>query len=85
LLLPKFLKILKELFSKSSLSGCRAAPCGFGDALPQGALPLEILLLSLKERSKEAFMAENSVFGRDLRISRQKTQFFAITKVFEDS
>jgi len=52
-------------FSKIPLAGCRAEPCGYrGRGSPQGAPPLGTPLLSLKERSKEAKMAENSVFGR---------------------
>jgi len=54
LLFQKFLGILKGLFSKSPLSGCRAEPCVLRPHLPQGALPLGTPLLSLKERSKEA-------------------------------
>jgi len=52
-------------FSKIPLAGCRAEPCGYGGrGSPQGVPPLGTPLLSLKERSKEAEMAENSVFGR---------------------
>jgi len=65
--LQKFLKFLKTSFKKF-LSGCRAEPCGYGGrGSPQGAPPLGILLPSLKERSKEAFMAENCVFGWDIK------------------
>jgi len=76
----KFLKILKELFSKSSLSGCRAEPCVLRLRFSQGAPPLGTLLLSLKERSKEAVWPKTLFSAGDLRIPPRKTQFFAFPK-----
>jgi len=71
-------------FQKSPSPGWQGqSPCVLRPrSLPQGALPLGTPLLSLKERSKEAIYRKLRFRQGFLKISLQKTQFFAIPKVF---
>jgi len=70
------------LFQKFLKIRAGQSPACWRRVFPQGALPLGTLLLSLKERSKEAKYRKLRFRQGFLRVSLQKTQFFAISKVF---
>jgi len=81
LLFQKFLRILKGLFSKSPLSGCRAEPCVLRPHLsPRGAAPWNPAPFFERKEQRSGY-AENCVFGRDfLGFPCKKRSFLLLSK-----